>query len=88
MCKGGFTHKSKGSLTGGRHGPGKSLALQAQRALEERDEVFIVLFGLFSGSGNYEKVRKGVHNARGGGNTIMVVVGNARSDLSSCHLDG
>ena len=60
MCKGHFTHKSKGSLTGRRQGPArKGLALQDQRALEEKDEVFIVLFGLFSGSGNYEKARKG-----------------------------
>ena len=43
VYEGGFTHKSKGSLTGRRQGPArKGLALQGQRALEERDEVFIV----------------------------------------------
>ncbi len=83
------THKSKGSLTGRRQGPArKGLALQGQRALEEKDEVFIVLFDYSSVSGNDEKVRRGVHNARGDGNTMMIVVANARSDLSSCHLDG
>ena len=40
----------------GWHGPAKGLALQAQRALEERDEVFIVLFGLF-----VVMMRKGKH---------------------------
>ena len=40
----GHTTQVKGQSTGRRQGPAEGLALQATKAWEKRDEVFIVLF--------------------------------------------
>ena len=86
MCKCNFTHKSKGSLTGGRHGPAQRAGPPGTKGLGRERWSFYVLF-------DYSvvvlrKVKQGVCTARGGGNTIMIVVAYARSVMSSCHLDG
>ena len=54
MCKmESYTSQRAASLEEGRGPARKGLALQGLRALEERDEVFIVLFDDYSGvSGN------------------------------------
>ena len=79
-----MSHTSqRAATTGEGHEPAKGLALQAQRALEERDEVFIVLFGLFSGC--YEKGETGWCAQRVVATHKVVV---ARSDMSICHLFG